>query len=162
MTPDGYTFRPMSVEDLPMVGDWLAAPHVAAWWGDPYEQLALITEDLGHPAMDQFIIMEREAPLGYLQCYTPTAWNAGFGPQPDCTRGIDLFIGWAEMIDRGHGSILIRAFVDSIFATGTPRAVTDPDPGNHRALRVYEKAGFRKDRLVETPDGRALLMVRDA
>ena len=28
--------------------------------------------------------------------------------------------------------------------------------------RAYEKAGFRRDRLVDTPDGRALLMLRDA
>jgi aminoglycoside 6'-N-acetyltransferase len=40
--------------------------------------------------------------------------------------------------------------------------VTDPDPDNIRASRAYEKAGFHKDRLVDTPDGRALLMVRDA
>ena len=40
--------------------------------------------------------------------------------------------------------------------------VTDPDPRNARAIRAYEKAGFHSDRLVATPDGRALLMVRDA
>jgi aminoglycoside 6'-N-acetyltransferase len=39
--------------------------------------------------------------------------------------------------------------------------VTDPDPENARAIRAYEKAGFEKRGLVETPDGRALLMVRD-
>ena len=40
--------------------------------------------------------------------------------------------------------------------------VTDPDPDNARAIRAYEKAGFEKVRLVDTPDGIALLMVRDA
>jgi aminoglycoside 6'-N-acetyltransferase len=40
--------------------------------------------------------------------------------------------------------------------------VTDPDPSNLRAVRAYEKAGFRKDREVDTPDGRALIMVRNA
>jgi aminoglycoside 6'-N-acetyltransferase len=40
--------------------------------------------------------------------------------------------------------------------------VTDPDPANARAVRAYEKAGFEKARLVDTPDGRALLMVHDA
>ena len=33
---------------------------------------------------------------------------------------------------------------------------------NARAIRAYEKAGFSKDRLVDTPDGVALLMFRDA
>jgi aminoglycoside 6'-N-acetyltransferase len=38
--------------------------------------------------------------------------------------------------------------------------VTDPDPENGRAVRAYEKAGFERVRLVDTPDGEALLMVR--
>jgi diamine N-acetyltransferase len=33
---------------------------------------------------------------------------------------------------------------------------------NPRAIRAYEKAGFEKVGLVDTPDGIALLMVRDA
>ena len=47
-------------------------------------------------------------------------------------------------------------------AAGTPRVLTDPDPANIRAIRAYEKAGFRKDRMVDTPDGLALLMVCNA
>jgi aminoglycoside 6'-N-acetyltransferase len=39
--------------------------------------------------------------------------------------------------------------------------VTDPDPENGRAVRAYAKAGFQRDRLVDTPDGPALLMVRN-
>ncbi len=66
------------------------------------------------------------------------------------------------MIGRGHGSAFIRAFVDDRLAQGAPRIVTDPDPENPRAIRAYEKAGFEKVRLVDTPDGIALLMVRDA
>ena len=44
---------------------------------------------------------------------------------------------------------------------GAPRVVTDPDPANLRAVRAYEKAGFGRDRMVDTPDGPALLMVRN-
>jgi aminoglycoside 6'-N-acetyltransferase len=40
--------------------------------------------------------------------------------------------------------------------------LTDPDPANTRAIRVYEKAAFSRSHLVETPDGRALLMVCQA
>ena len=152
----------MTADDLPLVRRWLGTPHVAEWWGDADEQFDLVRGDLDHPAMDQYIVATAGRPLGYLQCYPLTAWNAGFGPQPDGTRGIDLFIGMANMIGRGHGSALIRAFIDGLLKTGTPRIVTDPDPANVRAIRAYENAGFRKDRLVETPDGPALLMVRNA
>ncbi len=157
-----YQFRPMSSEDLPMVRRWLEAPHVAQWWHDPDEQFALVSEDLNHPAMDQFVVSAEDRPFAYLQCYDPTAWSDnGLGTHPLGTRGIDQFIGEPDMVDRGHGSALIRSFVDCLLKAGIPRVVTDPDPENVRAVRAYEKAGFQKARLVNTPDGRALLMVRN-
>jgi aminoglycoside 6'-N-acetyltransferase len=158
-----YQFRPMSVADLPMVRRWLETPHVAQWWHNPDEQFALVSEDLDHPAMDQFVVTVGDRPFAYLQCYDPTAWSDnGLGTHPLGTRGIDQFIGEPDMVDCGHGSALIRGFVDGLLEKGTPRVVTDPDPENIRAVRAYEKAGFQKVSLVDTPDGRALLMVRNA
>jgi aminoglycoside 6'-N-acetyltransferase len=66
------------------------------------------------------------------------------------------------MIGRGHGSSFIRQFVDELLASVVPRVVTDPDPGNGRAVRAYAKAGFQSERVVDTPDGPALLMVRNS
>ena len=157
-----YQFRPMSAEDLPLVRAWLAQPHVREWWGDPDEQFDLVSGDMNEPAMDQYIVSTDEKPFGYLQCYRLTDWNICFGPQPEETRGIDQMIGMPDMIGRGHGSGFIRVFIEDLLANGTPRVVTDPDPGNARAIRAYEKAGFVRDREVDTPDGIALLMVRDA
>jgi aminoglycoside 6'-N-acetyltransferase len=160
MAPD-YVFRPMTAADLPLIRGWLASPHVRQWWGDPDEQYALVSGDLDEPAMDQFIVSTAARPFGYLQCYDLTKWNSGFGPQPPGTRGIDLFIGEPSMIERGHGSALIRRFADDRLRNGLPRIVTDPDPANGRAVRAYEKAGFARNRMVATPDGPALLMVRE-
>jgi aminoglycoside 6'-N-acetyltransferase len=154
-----YLFHPMAEADLPRIRAWLAAPHVAEWWGDPEEQYALLRDDLAHPDMEQWIVAHADSPFAYLQCYRPEVWpEGGLGSQPADTRGIDQFIGEPVMVGRGHGSAFIRTFVESLFATGTPRVVTDPDPANGRAIRAYEKAGFRPARLVDTPDGRALLM----
>ena len=125
MVPCVYAFRPMAALDLPMIRRWLRKPHVAQWWGDPDEQFALVSEDLDHPAMDQFI-------------------------------------GEPDMIGRGHGSAFIRLFIGGLLEAGTPRIVTDPDPQNARAISAYENAGFHKERLVDTPDGRAILMVCNA
>ena len=134
------------------------------WWGDPDEQFGLVSGDMNEPAMDQFIVDSIDsAPLGYLQCYRLTDWNTGFGPQPEGTRGIDQFIGEADMIGRGHGSAFIRAFIDDLLATGTPRVVIDPDPEMRARSARYEKAGFAKDASASTRrDGIALLMVRNA
>ncbi len=153
----------MTAQDLPTVRRWLRAPHVSEWWGDPDQQFALVSGDVSHPAMEQFIVSTDDRPFAYLQCYDPTAWpDNGFGDLPAGTRGIDQFIGEADMIERGHGSAMIKSFVDKLLQAGTPRVVTDPDPENSRAIRAYKKAGFEKSRLVDTPDGRALLMVRNS
>ncbi len=156
-----YAFRPMSADDLPVIRRWLETPHVSEWWNDPSEQFELVSGDLTHPDMAQFIVAADGREFAYLQCYNLSAWNCGFGSQPDGTRGLDQFIGEADMVGRGHGSAFVRAFADRLLAAGTPRIVTDPDPANARAILAYEKAGFRRDRLVETPDGTALLMIRD-
>jgi aminoglycoside 6'-N-acetyltransferase len=152
----------MTADDLAMIKRWLFEPHVREWWGDPAEQYALVSGDLAEPAMDQYIVSADGRAFAYLQCYDLTAWNSGFGEQPNGTRGIDLFIGEVDMIEHGHGSAMIRTFVDEQLKRGAPRVVTDPDPNNLRARRAYENAGFARVGLVDTPDGPSLLMVRDA
>jgi aminoglycoside 6'-N-acetyltransferase len=156
-----YAFRLLSASDLLTIKRWLEAPHVSEWWHDPAEQFELVSGDLDHPGMSQFMVSAGGSEFAYLQCYRLSDWNTGFGPQPEGTRGLDQFIGNADMLGCGHGSAFVRAFADRLLADGTPRVVTDPDPENARAIRAYEKAGFGRDRLVETPDGTALLMVRD-
>jgi aminoglycoside 6'-N-acetyltransferase len=156
-----YAFQPMTSVDLPMIRRWLDTPEVVRWWGDPDEHYALLSGDLDHPDMDQFVVAVDDHPFGYIQCYALSTWNQGFGLQPLATRGIDQFIGEPEMIGRGHGSAFIRQFGDSLLASGIPRIVTDPDPENVRAVRAYAKAGFQSERVIETPDGPALLMVRN-
>jgi aminoglycoside 6'-N-acetyltransferase len=156
-----YAFQPMTSGNLPMIRRWLETPEVVRWWGDPSEQYALVSGDLDHPDMDQFIVAMGDRPFGYIQCYSLSTWNQGFGPQPEAARGIDQFIGEPDMIGHGHGSDFIRQFADRLLAQGVPRIVTDPDPDNARAVRAYAKAGFERDRIVETPDGSVLLMVRN-
>jgi aminoglycoside 6'-N-acetyltransferase len=162
MVSADYEFVPMTSADLPLIRRWLETPHVSEWWHDPSEQLELVSGDLDHPDMAQFIVASNRRPFAYLQCYNLSDWNTGFGPQPDGTRGLDQFIGEADMLGRGHGSAFIRTFAEQLLAKGTPRVVIDPDPANARAISAYARAGFSKDRIVDTPDGPALLIVRDA
>ena len=158
--PPSYRFCPMTTADLPQMRRWLATPHVAEWWRDA-DDFEFVSGDLDHPDMAQFIVMLDRRPFAYLQCYRLGDWHVSFGPQPLGTRGLDQIIGEADMIGRGHGSAFIRLFTDQLFASGTPRVVLDPDPSNGRAIRAYEKAGFRRERKITTPDGAALLMIRD-
>jgi aminoglycoside 6'-N-acetyltransferase len=159
--PVDYHFRSLTPTDLPLVARWLTAPHVSQWWPDVDRQLANIRRHLGETDIQLFLVHAQERPIGYLQSYDVPAGGDPFPDQPSGSRGIDQFIGEPDMVDRGHGSAFIRMFVDRLFATGVPRVMTDPDPANKRAIRAYEKAGFTAERLVDTPHGRTLLMVRD-
>ena len=151
----------MTTADLPLIRRWLRTEEVTRWWGEPDEQYELVSADLDHPDMDQFIVLLDGRAFGYIQTYALSTWNQGFGVHPEKTRGIDQFMGEPDMIGRGHGSRFIRSFVDGLLGAGIPRVVTDPDPANARAVRAYERAGFQRQRMVETPDGPALLMVRN-
>lgn len=162
MAPSSYDFHPLSAADLPVVRRWLGLPHVREWWGDADEQFALVSGDMNEPAMEQFIVAADSRPFAYLQSYDLMSWpDPVLADQPRGTRAIDQFIGEPDMIGKGHGSAFIGTFVESALAAGIPRVITDPDPANTRAVRAYEKAGFRKNRLVDTLDGRALLMICD-
>jgi len=76
---------------------------------------------------------------------------------------MDLYIGEADMVGRGHGSRFLRQHVEHLFSQGVPAAGADPHPQNIRARRAYEKAGFSvvSDPL-DTPWGHAILMDRRA
>ena len=57
---------------------------------------------------------------------------------------------------------MVRAFVERLFGDPTvTRVQADPAPTNGASIRCLEKAGFRRTRSVTTPDGPAILMVRE-
>ena len=90
------------------------------------------------------------------------AFDGSLSDQPFGTLGIDISIGPAEMVGIGHGSAIVRQFVEELFDEGAPRVVIDPHPDNKRAIRAYEKAGFREIDRRSSIYGDAVLMAIDA
>lgn len=160
-TARDYTFRPVTVADLPMLERWLNAPHVRRWWGEPAEEIAGIAAGFDDPAVDAFIVHHAGVPFAYLQSWQVAAGDFSFGDRPERTVGIDQFIGLADMVGVGHGPAMVRAFVEDVFAAGIERVVLDPHPDNAHAIRAYEKAGFHAFDKRMTEDGPALIMARD-
>ncbi len=157
-------FRPLVQGDLPLVRHWLGQPHVTAWWGPADGELAKIQAHLEQPDGVECHLFSLDArPAGYLQCYRPADWPEGpFGPQPPEVRGLDLFIGEPDLLDQGLGTRVIGQFLRRLFAEGVPRVLIDPDPANARAIRSYEKTGFRAFGQVAVHAlGPALLMACD-
>jgi aminoglycoside 6'-N-acetyltransferase len=156
-------FRPLSESDLGRVSGWLTEPHVARWWGDAAEAIAEIRVAMAEPSTRPFVILMDGRPVGYIQSYDMHAEDDHpYRDQPPGTVGIDLSIGEAALVGKGHGPRIVDAFVRRLFAEGAPRVVIDPDPANAQAIRAYEKAGFREFDRRHTIYGPAVMMARDA
>jgi aminoglycoside 6'-N-acetyltransferase Ib len=164
-----FDFRPLELQDLPMLREWLARPHVAKWW-DELVSLAEMEKDYAPAIADPrslacYIVYRRDTPLGYIQSYVPVDFHAEgwwLDEHDPGVRGIDQFLADERHLDKGLGSAMVRAFITRLLADpAVTRIQTDPSPTNGRAIRAYEKAGFRPSGVVDTPDGRALVMYAD-
>ncbi len=161
------TFVPLTAGDLPLLHNWLQRQHVEEWWESPPPSLADLEAEFrpsfeGSETHRAYLAFSDGHAIGFTQSYIPVAfhhegwWLDEHDPN---VRGIDQFLADGEMLGRGVGTAMVTAFVARLFADPVvTRIQTDPDPTNHRAIRCYEKSGFRRVREVDTPDGRALLM----
>jgi len=169
-SPDrSITFRPLREADLPLLTDWLNRSHVLEWWsGDDAAPDFEYTRKKYMPRMDEtspvkaYIAMLADEPIGFIQSYVALGCGNGWWEEETDpgVRGIDQFLCDSGRLGQGLGTRMVSAFVQRLFAEpGVMKVQTDPDPGNARAVRCYEKAGFRPVGKITTPDGPALLMV---
>ncbi|MGB3503171.1 MAG: GNAT family N-acetyltransferase [Mesorhizobium sp.] len=163
MPRKGYSFRDVTETDLPMLRGWLEQPHMRQWWDDPDTEIAAIAGHMDSVSVEPLIAELDGRPIGYAQWYDPHLEDDHpYGDQPFGTLGIDLSIGEADMLGQGHGSALLRALADELIEEGAPRLVIDPHPDNRRAIRAYEKAGFRHFDTRNSIYGPAFMMALDA
>lgn len=161
------TFRRLTMADLPMFIEWRGRPHVMEWWpNEPARDIEAEYAELTAPGSTTipYVALREGEPVGYIQSYV--AAGSGEGWWPDVTdpgvRGIDQFLAHAGHLNQGMGTAMVRGFVETLFADpAVTRVQVDPAPDNARAIRCYEKAGFRAHGLIETPDGKALIMYWD-
>lgn len=135
-----YEFRQITMDDLDLLMEWQARPHVREWWGsgEPYDQ-----EKISDPRVLRWIVSTDERPFAFMQDYTVHGWeDHHFAQLPKGSRGIDQYVGDPDMIGVGHGSAFISARMQALFDEGAPIITTDPHPDNKRAISVYKKLGF--------------------
>jgi len=159
---DGWLLRegPLAIRrlkeaDIPLLARWLSDPRVLEFYkgrDQPHDE-AMVREDYIEPqdSVIRCLVFWERKPIGYIQLYLLEAEayaEYGYSPQ-EPVWGMDLFIGEPEWWGRGIGTRLVQAMAHYLVAQqGASRVVLDPYVTNLRAIRCYEKAGFRKVQLL--------------
>lgn len=142
---------------------WLRQPHVAPWWGNPLE----VMDDALHRPPDTCHIVEADGdPVGYLCWQRPPReplTAAGLADLPEGLVDIDILIGEPTATGRGIGphalGLLLRRLRADPSAT---HAGVGTSVANARAIRAFEKAGFRQFGEFNDPAfGRCLYLTVD-
>jgi RimJ/RimL family protein N-acetyltransferase len=162
MTVNDFSFKPLEEKDLDQLCLWLNKPHIKEWWDESLteaETKAKYSKRIRDDFVHLYIVSMNGKPLGVVQHYDVSKIGGGLWPDEDeGTVGIDLFIGETEKIERGIGTEMVKAFLTKLFADSEiKKIITDVNPLNSRAIRVYEKVGFNYVKDVATPDGTASL-----
>ena len=132
-------------EDLPLLRRWLAEPHVAEWWGDAGERRSPrsarhIDSDIGRAADRR---ARRQADRLSPELRSASGGRPSLSDQPFGTLG-------HRPVDRPAGAGRHRPWLGACCGSSSTncsrkarRASSSiPHPGQCRAIRAYEKAGF--------------------
>ena len=126
--------RPVRADDEDILTTIFADAEVARWWGDP----ARSVRDAMNPDDSEsgFIIEAGSEAAGFIQCVEET--------DPIYRHaGIDIALrsGWQG---QGLGPEAIRTLAQFLFANREHHRLTiDPAADNTRAIRAYERVGFK-------------------
>ncbi len=145
--------RPARRADWDLIRGWLARSDIEAWWGprNATEAEVNIALNSGHALCR--IIEAGGVAVGYAHAVDATMWGDEL-PQ-DLAPGtwdLDLFIASEEHRGRGVGQAALSQLKDEVFGTTLATAVcVFPSIRNERAVRAYERAGFRWQRIWNDP-----------
>ncbi len=130
------TLRPIVPADAPSLAAILATPEVARWW--PSYDLARVEAEylVDEPEVVHYAIEVDGRLVGLIQTVEE--------PEPEFrSASIDLFLDPA-VHGRGLGPEAIRVAIRHLVEhDGHHRISIDPAADNERAIRAYEKVGFR-------------------
>ena len=157
--PKFISFQKLELNDLPLMQKWLNESHVHEWY-DKNEKNTL--EEIikrygpkisGEKPSDEYLVLYEKEPVVFIQTYKVNDWPefADYVGYDDHAASVDLFIGDISFMGKGFGSMMLNKFLkDVVFVNpDITTCIIGPEPNNKRAIRAYEKAGFRYVKTVQ-------------
>jgi aminoglycoside 6'-N-acetyltransferase len=134
---DRVVLRPPTEADVDRIVELGANPEVARWWPGLTPEDVLAQARGEDEDVTVFAILAGDEVAGMIQHYEET--------DPEFRHaGIDLFLG-APFQGRGLGTDAVRTLARHLVRDlGHHRLVIDPAAHNERAIRCFEKVGFRR------------------
>jgi aminoglycoside 6'-N-acetyltransferase len=127
------TLRTLDPKDAEALRSIRAEPEVARWWGPTEEDFPFGDE----PGAHRYTIFLDQQPIGMIQYAEESDPDARWAD-------IDIFIG-SSFQGQGLGTDAMQTLVHHLQdALGHHRLTLTTSPDNHRAIRTYEKIGFRQ------------------
>jgi len=152
-----YCLRRMedTPDDYALLARWLTDPRVLACYegrDNPFPLERVKQKYAPRILADEGVVpclMQYECrPVGYLQFYVADPAEYKFDGRGK-VYALDLFIGEPEAWGRGLGTQFIRLLLCYLFESkDADWVILDPHVDNARAIRAYEKCGFRKLKLL--------------
>ncbi|WP_152654765.1 GNAT family N-acetyltransferase [Oceanobacillus sp. CFH 90083] len=150
------TVRELEQKDNHFLAKWLSDPYVLQFYegrDNPFH-LQKVNEKFYTPQEDliRCLIKFENMEIGYIQFYQldkSMRENYGYPNDEEVIYGMDQFIGETKYWNKGIGETLIKSMVDYLVnKRHADKVVMDPQTWNKRALRCYEKCGFKKIKLL--------------
>jgi aminoglycoside 6'-N-acetyltransferase len=130
------TLRPLTVDDVPRLAEIGAEPEIAVWWPDLTAEKVLAQIE-GRSDATAFAVEVEGEVIGLAQYWEET--------DPEYRHaGIDLCLT-ARRHGQGLGADTVRTLARHLVRDrGHHRVVIDPALDNQRAIRCYERVGFKR------------------
>lgn len=150
------TIRELVDADKSLLVKWLSDPEVLRFYEgrDRPLDLAQVEKDFYGEADGETrcLILYNEVPIGYVQFYPVGEEERqiyGYSDSSEILYGMDQFIGEPVFWNKGIGTQLVEMIVAYLLTDKkAERIVMDPQTWNERAIRCYEKCGFKKVKLL--------------
>ena len=128
-------------------------PDIQEWWGPLSATEAEVNIALSSTHAICRIIECDGLAVGYCHAIDATLWGEQLPDDLEPgTWDLDIFVASENHRGKGFGQIALAALKDEVFSTTLAVAVcVFPSIRNERAVRAYEKAGFKWKRIWNDP-----------
>lgn len=102
-----------------------------------------------------FIFSLNGNPIGYIQCYELSKKQKTDFELDNNKKifGVDMFIGDDENRGKGLGTKVLKEFINMLLNEyKADSIIVDPRAGNPRAIKSYEKVGFKQVKILPKHD----------